>query len=116
MKKKITDQINERNEHYNFFLDNTENPGKEKPVSPEEYQKYLTFMSKGRIFAYTLSNTWTKGKEFFYITKGCVLQVSHVYEDRIFVDVAYKGQVGLMKLEELKIILTDDDIWITIIY
>lgn len=68
-------------------------------------------MRKGRIFAYTLNNTWTKGKEFFYITKGCVLQVVHLYKDRIFVDVSYKGQVGLMKFEELKIILTDDDIW-----
>lgn len=37
-----------------------------------------------------------------------MLQVKCIYEDRIFVDVEYKEQIGLMKLEELKIILADD--------
>lgn len=62
------------------------------------------------MFAYTLKNTWTKGKQFFFIEKGCVLQVTNLYSDRIFADVSYKNQVGLMKLEQLKIILTDDDL------
>jgi hypothetical protein len=38
-----------------------------------------------------------------------VLQVKFLYPDRIFADAVYKEQVGLMKLEELKIILADDD-------
>ena len=38
-----------------------------------------------------------------------MLKVEKIYEDRIFADVCYKGQIGLMKLEELKIILADDD-------
>ena len=59
----------------------------------------MGFLKNRRIFAYTLNNTWTKGKEFFYIEKGCVMQVINLYDDRIFVDVSYKGQVGLMKLE-----------------
>lgn len=77
-------------------------------VSPEEHEKYKTYLKKGKIFAYTLKDTWTKGKQFFYIEKGCVLQVKNIYEDRIFVDVMYKDQIGLMKLEELKIILAND--------
>jgi len=55
-----------------------------------------------------LKDTWTKGKEFFFIEKGCVLQVKKIYEDRIFVDVEYKQKIGLMKMEELKIIVAND--------
>jgi hypothetical protein len=31
-------------------------------VSPEEYAKYQTYLRRGKIFAYTLKDTWTKGK------------------------------------------------------
>ena len=102
-------RINDKNPHYNFFLDNTDSPDQDKPITFEDYSRYLASLEEGKVFAYTLNNTWTKGKEFFFISKGCVLKVEKIYEDRIFADVCYKGQIGLMKLEELKIILTDDD-------
>lgn len=102
-------RITEKNKQYNFFLDDTEDPSVENPISVEDYEKYCGYLKNGKIFAYTLKNTWTKGKDFFFITKGCVLQVTTIYEDRVFVDVMYKNQIGLMKLEELKLILTDDE-------
>lgn len=68
-------------------------------ITPEELAKYQMYLRNGKVFAYTLKDTWTKGKEFFFIEKGCVLQVKKIYEDRIFVDVEYKSQIGLMKME-----------------
>ncbi len=34
------------------------------------------------------------------------MKVVKLYEDRVFADVEYQGQVGLMKMEELKIIVS----------
>jgi hypothetical protein len=56
-----------------------------------------------------LRDTWTKGKDFFFVDKGCVLEIKHIYKDYIFVDVAYRGQIGLMKFVDLKIILSNSD-------
>lgn len=78
-------------------------------ATEDEFAKYTQHLKNGKVFAYTLKDTWTKGKEFYFVEKGCVLQVEALHEDRIFVDVVYKGLIGLMKLEELKIIITDDD-------
>ena len=58
------------------------------------------------MFAYTLKDTWTKGKEFFFIKKGTVMEVTQIYDDRVFIDVQYRGEIGLMKHEEIKIILS----------
>lgn len=37
------------------------------------------------------------------------MKVKKIYEDKVFADVAYQGQIGLMKLQELKIIVSSDD-------
>lgn len=48
--------------------------------------------------AYSNKDTWTKGKDFFYVKKGCLMKVVYIYDDRTFVDVQHKGKIGLMKL------------------
>lgn len=73
-KKRITD----KNKHYNFFLDDSENPNSTFTISQQEYDKYLRKMKKGAM-AYTVRNTWTKGKDFFYVKKGCLMKVVHIY-------------------------------------
>ena len=55
-------RIKDKNEHYNFFLDDNEQPYAENPINIEDYEKYMLYLEKGKIFAYTLKNTWTKGK------------------------------------------------------
>jgi hypothetical protein len=35
------------------------------------------------------------------------MKIVHLYEDRVFADLSYHNKVGLMKLAELKIILSD---------
>ena len=55
-------RINDKNPHYNFFLDNSDAPDKEKPINMEDYSRYLSYLEEGKIFAYTLKDTWTKGK------------------------------------------------------
>jgi hypothetical protein len=78
-------------------------------VTPEEFSKWEPYIKNNKLFSYALRDTWTKGKDFFFIDEGCVMQVRHIYNDHIFADVAYKGQIGLMKLADLKIILSNDD-------
>ncbi len=34
------------------------------------------------------------------------MKVVKLYQDRVFADVEYQGKVGIMKLEELKIIVS----------
>lgn len=102
-------RINEKNKHYNFFLDESDNPSQETPISLELYSEYQQFLQKGEIFCYTTKNTWTKGKDFFFIQKGTVMKIVQIYEDRVFADLSYHGKVGLMKLAELKIILSNPD-------
>lgn len=59
--------------------------------------------------AYTTRNTWTKGKEFFFVKKGCLMKVVYLYEDKTFVDIEHKGKVGLMKLEELRMVFREEE-------
>lgn len=92
-KKRITD----KNKFYNFFLDDSEDPNSTFALTQQEYQKYVKKIKEGAM-AYTTRNTWTKGKDFFFVKKGCLMKVVHIYEDRTFVDVEHKGKVGLMKL------------------
>lgn len=102
-------RINDKNKYYNFFLDESDNPSNELPISNELYNEYKGFLERGEIFCYTLKNTWTKGKDFFFIQKGTVMKIVHIYEDRIYADLSYHDKVGLMKLAELKIILSNPD-------
>jgi hypothetical protein len=37
------------------------------------------------------------------------MKIVQIYEDRVFADLSYHGKVGLMKLAELKIILSNPD-------
>lgn len=37
------------------------------------------------------------------------MKIVHIYEDRIYADLSYHDKVGLMKLAELKIILSNLD-------
>lgn len=37
-------QIEQKNRNYNFFLDNTPNPGQEKPISLKNYDQYLEYL------------------------------------------------------------------------
>lgn len=94
LRKRITD----KNKHYNFFLDDSEDPHNSKPISKPEYDEYCKYIKAG-IYAYTIANTWTKGKDFFFVQKGCLMQITHIYEDLTFADVLFKGKTGLMKLE-----------------
>ena len=32
------------------------------------------------------------------------MKIAYIYEDRTFVDVEHKGKIGLMKLEELRLV------------
>jgi hypothetical protein len=91
-------RINDKNKHYNFFLDESDNPSNELPITNELYQEYKSFLEKGEIFCYTLKNTWTKGKDFFFIQKGTVMKIVHIYEDKVYADLSYHDKVGLMKL------------------
>ena len=91
-------RITEKNKHYNYFLDDSEDPHSSKPISRQEYEKYCGFLNTG-IFAYTTRNTWTKGKEFFFVEKGCLMKITHFYDDLIYADVQHHDRTGLMKLE-----------------
>lgn len=102
-------QISDKNKFYNFFLDESEQPEQEAPISMELYQEYQNFLGKGEIYCYTLKDTWTKGKDFFFIQKGTVMKIKHIYDDRVFADLQYHDKVGLMKLSELKIILSNGE-------
>ena len=37
------------------------------------------------------------------------MKIKHIYEDKVFADLQYHDKVGLMKLNELKIILSNGD-------
>jgi len=37
------------------------------------------------------------------------MKIVHIYKDKIFADLSYHSKVGLMKLAELKIILSNGD-------
>ncbi len=90
-------RISDKNTHYNFFLDDSSNPAAENPIEAELHQKYIHHYRNGEVFAYTVKNTWTKGKDFFFVRKGTVLKIAYIYGDRIFADVEFKEKVGLMK-------------------
>lgn len=62
IKQLFKKRISDKNVNYNFFLDDSENPNLMQQITPEEYNKYQTFLKSGKIFAYTLKDTWTKGK------------------------------------------------------
>lgn len=102
LKKRIT----EKNPHYNYFLDDSEDPHSSKPITRQEYDLYCGFIATG-IYAYTTKNTWTKGKDFFFVEKGCLMKITHFYPDLIYADVHYKDKTGLMKLEELRVVMPD---------
>jgi hypothetical protein len=67
----------------------------------ELYEQYVSFLAneEGELFTYTLRDTWTKGKDFFYVKKGTVMKIVKLHEDRLFADVEYQGQRGLMKMD-----------------
>jgi len=75
----------------------------------ELYQEYQDYLERGEIYCYTLKDTWTKGKDFFFIQKGTVMKIKQIYDDRVFADLQYHDKVGLMKLNELKIILSNGE-------
>jgi hypothetical protein len=35
------------------------------------------------------------------------MKIKHIYEDRVFADISYHDKVGLMKISELKLILSN---------
>lgn len=37
------------------------------------------------------------------------MKIKHLYEDRVFADIGYHNMVGLMKINELKIILSNPE-------
>lgn len=62
IKQLFKKRISDKNVNYNFFLDDSEDPNLMQQITPEEYNKYQAYLKSGKIFAYTLKDTWTKGK------------------------------------------------------
>ena len=102
-------RIHDKNKDYNFFLDESDNPYLETPISLEQYNEYQQFLEHGEIFCYTTKDTWTKGKDFFFIQRGTVMRIQYIHPDRIYADLQYHDKIGLMKLAELKIILSNPE-------
>lgn len=69
----------------------------------EKRVKEMLLNNEGPFNATCLRDTWSKGKDFFYIDKGDYLKVHRITENGKYAECEYEGKRGMLHVNDIRV-------------